>query len=435
MSSETTYLETIVNYLRRTRGSSSDLLDQIQLQALQLFSDRDLPSTRDESYRYTPLSYQMKQSDLYSSTSVDNLEPHLPDVPFSEKSIHIPLVNNRPPPEGLPRNLPQGIHISSLSEAQELYPELLKKYAFSSPLKEEDAFVMLNEAAFEYGLFVYVEAGISLDLPLLLQQHSQSKGGSLVSHPRSFVYLDRGASLSLIDLQSSHSEGGICHQNNVCEVFCAEGSELRLYKLQEDDSQTLRVDHTYVEQEAGSQLLSYVFSSGGSLIRNNLYVRLCDEKAEAHLHGLYMCDQRSHIDNHSTLDHCSAHSYSDQSYKGILSKQSRGVFNGRIFMRPGSVESTAYQSNKNLLLSSQAKLHAKPQLEIWVDDVRCSHGCTVGQLSDEQLHYLQSRGIPRSLATEMLLYAFGGESMEHIPEQGLRSYLQSWLSDQCHSMM
>ena len=376
-----------------------------------------------------PLTQQLSKSGLYASAAPLH-KGDMPEPALAAESIYIPLLHNQLNIDRLPHELPAGLHISSLAEAQQKYPELLRRHLFSTPLRAEDGFVLLNEAAFEYGLFVYVEEGATIDRPLLLHHHTSSRGA--VSHPRLFVYLEAGASLQLIEMQSSSSDAP-SHQNAVSEFFCSTDAKLHIYKLQEDAPHHLRIDHTYVAQAARARVWNYVFSHGGASIRNNLYFHLLDPETKAHLQGLYICDGRSRIDNHSSIDHCAPESQSEQCYQGILGQRGQGVFNGRIFMRAGSTQARAYQSNKNLLLSDQAKLHTKPQLEIWVDDVRCSHGCTVGQLAPEQLHYLQSRGIPKTLAQELLLYAFGEAILSGIEQESLRTYLSQWLSTKCRS--
>ena len=418
MLPQTAYLEATIKQLKQKETAS--VFSKQQATALKVLQKKGLPTSQNEAYRRTPFAQYLEEMHPIP-TAKESYWPELPPLP-TEEAPTIRLLNGQLPTEGLPKNLPKGLYLSLLSSAYESHPSYLQ-HAFSSPLKEEDTFAVLNEAAFEDGIFVYVSPHTTIP-SLLLQQHAKSKSKASSSHPRMFIYLDKGSELSLIDTQSS---SGDVHQNSVLEVFCAKDAHLKLYKLQDDSPGCLRIDHTYVMQSTGSLLQSFVFSTGGNILRNNLYVNLSAQGAKANLQGLYLCDKYSHIDNHSTLDHTSSHTHSDQNYKGVLSDRSRGVFNGRIFMRQGAVEATAYQSNKNLLLSPRAKVHTKPQLEIWVDDVRCSHGCTVGQFSPEQLLYLQSRGISLSVAKHLLLQAFAEELFVKLPEPQLANYFRNWL--------
>ena len=419
MSIASSYLEVVKEELKQQ--DTATVFSSRQLKALEELTKRQLPTSRDEAYRRTPFTRRLDALQPSSRAEAGKWSQPL-HPPLIESAITIRLLNGRLRREDLPSQLPQGMHLSSLSAAYDSHPNCLQQ-AFRSPLREEDTFVVLNEAAFGDGFFVYVAPRATVP-DLLLLQHASSRKEATASYPRTLVYLDKGAQLNLIDIQSSSCA---VHQNSVLEVFCAEDAQLRLCKLQDDSPDCLRIDHTYVMQAAGSRLQSFVFSTGGEILRNNLYVRLSEKHAKASLRGLYLCNEYSHIDNHSTLDHSAAQTHSDQNYKGIISGQARGVFNGRIFMRPGAVEATAYQANKNLLLSPRAKVHTKPQLEIWVDDVRCSHGCTVGQLSEEQFFYLQARGIPQKVAEELLLQAFAEELFAELPNPQLSDYFRSWL--------
>lgn len=433
MPAESACLAHIARYIEQQQAAATSPWAVQQTQALKKLLDQGLPTLQDEAYRRTPLTRKLGEALPYAAPkpSVTTNWQNMPVLPFAQEAICVRLLNNQPPPEGLFQNLPKGLHISSLAEAYDSHKALLKAHAFSSPLQKEDNYVTLNEAAFEYGVFVYVAPKVEIEQPLLLQQQAE---GPSVSHPRFFVYLDKGASLRLIDVQSSQGEGPM-HQNSVCEIICAEEAELSLCKLQDESPHMLRIDHSYVSLAQKAVLHSCCLSSGAALLRNNLYVKLQAEEARAHLKSLYLPHAHAHIDNHSTLDHCSPQSYSEQNYKGVLSGRGRAVFNGRIFMRPGAAQSTAYQANKNLLLSPQAKVHTKPQLEIWVDDVRCSHGCTVGQLSSEERNYLQSRGISKALAEEMLLAAFAEEIFSDLPEAAFVTYLRDWLKAQFQHMV
>jgi Fe-S cluster assembly protein SufD len=192
------------------------------------------------------------------------------------------------------------------------------------------------------------------------------------------------------------------------------------------------VANTTIHQHRASRADTYTFTLNGQLIRNNLNIIIDGEGCESHFFGLYLTEGDTLVDNHTTVDHKKPNSFSNELYKGLMDGKSKGVFNGKIYVRPHAQKTNAFQSNRNLLLSDDATVNTKPQLEIWADDVKCSHGCTTGQLDEEALFYLQSRGIPKATAKAMLLYAFAAEVMETIQNEQLKNYIDSIVSERLH---
>ena len=191
-------------------------------------------------------------------------------------------------------------------------------------------------------------------------------------------------------------------------------SNVNYYKLQNQNNKSYHIDNTFISQSRDSVVQTYTFTLEGKIIRNNLNYILQEENCEAHMFGLYVAREEGHIDNHTSVDHKVANCYSNEIYKGILDDNSKGVFNGKIFVRQDAQKTNAFQTNKNILLTDTASINTKPQLEIWADDVSCSHGCTTGQLDEEQLFYLRSRGISKSSAKAMLLHAFVNDVLDKI---------------------
>jgi Fe-S cluster assembly protein SufD len=192
------------------------------------------------------------------------------------------------------------------------------------------------------------------------------------------------------------------------------------------------VSNTTIHQHRASRADTYTFTLNGKMIRNNLNIIIDGEGCESHFFGLYLTEGDTLVDNHTTVDHKKPNSFSNELYKGLMDGKSKGVFNGKIYVRPHAQKTNAFQSNRNLLLSDDATVNTKPQLEIWADDVKCSHGCTTGQLDEEALFYLQSRGIPKATAKAMLLYAFAAEVMETIQNEQLKNYIDSIVSERLH---
>jgi Fe-S cluster assembly protein SufD len=203
------------------------------------------------------------------------------------------------------------------------------------------------------------------------------------------------------------------------------------YKLQNQNNTSFHIDNTFIAQRRDSKVQAFTISLEGKMVRNNLNFQLEEENTEAHMFGLYVAHGDTHIDNHTVVDHKVANCYSNEIYKGILDDNSKGVFNGKIFVQPDAQKTNAFQSNKNILLSDTATINTKPQLEIWADDVSCSHGCTTGQLDEEQLFYLRSRGIGKSKATAMLLHAFVNDVLDKIE----LDFLHDFVNDEMYNRL
>jgi Fe-S cluster assembly protein SufD len=236
------------------------------------------------------------------------------------------------------------------------------------------------------------------------------------------LYLDEGATLQVVE--TYHTLGrGESITNGVMEVVVAEAARLEYYKIQNDAAHTNCVSTTHIRQIGKSTIHTVTLSLNGGIVRNNLNVVMEAAHCEAHLYGLYFQQGSSHVDNHTVVDNVKPHCFSNELYKGILDNNATGVFNGKIFVRQEAQKTNAFQSNKNILLSDSASVNTKPQLEIFADDVKCSHGCTVGRLNDEGLFYLQSRGIGEQKARSLLLHAYAIDILEHIRLLPVRTYI------------
>jgi len=240
--------------------------------------------------------------------------------------------------------------------------------------------------------------------------------------PRWDCSIDRNASLTL--LEYTVQNGSSTFINNKSSLLrVAENAEVNYIILQNHPGE-IQVSNTRVELNTASRASCFTFSFDGQLIRNNLTVSLNGPGIDAHLYGLYLLSNATHVDNHTVVDHRQPNSFSNQLYKGIIQDNAKGVFNGKIFVRPQAQKTNAFQSNRNIVLGDQAMVHTKPQLEIWADDVKCSHGCTTGQLDEEALFYLRSRGISKEQAQGMLLHAFAGETLSALKSEPIRDFIE-----------
>jgi len=284
------------------------------------------------------------------------------------------------------------------------------------------AFVALNTAFFEDGTFIEIPKGAVLQKPLHILQVSYGAGQPSVSHPRNLILVGDTGQASIIETYFSLEED-VTFTNAVTEIVAGEGALVDYCKLQQESDAAFHYARVQVQQERSSSVTTHSIQLGGALTREEVQTVLGGEGAESLLHGLYIITGRQHVDNHTLIDHAKAHCSSREVYKGVLEGKSQGVFNGKILVRPDAQKTDSKQSNKNLLLSEDAIINTKPQLEIYADDVKCTHGATVGQIDPEAVFYLRSRGIGVHEAKKLLTYAFANDVMERIKFEPLREKL------------
>jgi len=311
----------------------------------------------------------------------------------------------------------------ALIENKDAIAEHFTKYVDSSA----DAFVALNTATWNHGVFVEIKASTIVSKPIIIHHISDARQGSIVTATRNLMITGKNSEVSLIEKYDS--VGKVNFSTVVNEIVIAENSGLTYTLIQNDAGERIQFNHTVVHQQSNSRVNCFTLSLNGKLIRNNLQLTLDGEGIDSHLYGLYLLNGDTIADNHTIVDHRKPNSISNEMYKGVMDGNSKGVFNGKIFVRPQAQKTNAFQSNRNIILSDKATVNTKPQLEIWADDVKCSHGCTSGQLDEEALFYLQSRGINKESARALLLYAYTGEVIEKITNEALRTYVDDLVSE------
>jgi Fe-S cluster assembly protein SufD len=285
---------------------------------------------------------------------------------------------------------------------------------------EDHAFVALNTAFAEDGAVIEVAPHTVVERPIHLMFVSAPGSGPTVSHPRTLVLSGRGSQAAVIETHLGPDEA-VYFTNAVTEIVVGEGAVLDHYKLQQEGGNAFHVATIQAVQDRASVWNSHNIAVGAALARHDVNSVLDEQGAECYLNGLFAATARQHVDNHSLLDHAKPNCTSRELYKGILAGHATGVFNGKIIVRKDAQKTNAIQSNKNLLLSGDAVINTKPQLEIFADDVRCTHGATVGQLDKEALFYMQSRGIAATEARDLLTYAFVGELLDRMPWEPVRA--------------
>jgi FeS assembly protein SufD len=378
------------------------------------FQNQGLPAVKAEEYKFTNISKKLESAiqNFSPANPVSITSQQVKDSIFEGFQGDVLVFSNGNLLPELSSKI-EGIEVRILSEKPEV--------ALGSIAKpEKDPFAALNQATFQEGLFISVPKKSQIEKPILLLSFNQANEGQVIQ-PRVWIEVGDFAEVTFLDQSISLGDKAY-FVNKVVEVKGGINSQISYYRVQNDGKNALEVSNIETDIQQDARFTSVNLSLSGDMVRNNLNLNLLGSNSEGNMYGIYMLNGKSHVDNHTNVDHTIPHAESNELYKGILADQSRGVFNGKIFVRQDAQKTNAFQQNNNILLSEDAIVNTKPQLEIWADDVKCSHGCTVGQLDEEALFYLQARGIDKMSAKGLLLYAFAGEVLEKIKVESFRDY-------------
>ncbi len=417
------------NYLRQyreleKRAAVPAWLERLRTQGIEAFAELGFPTQRLEDRKYTNVAPLARVEFAPAAANNEAAAQAQQHPAFDLDCWRMVFINGRYAPalsrlEGLPR----GVEVRSLAEALAASPAALEEHLGKHAGFQEHAFVALNSAFIEDGAFISIAKGIVLERPIHLLYVSAPGAQPAVTHPRNLIVAAQESQAAVIE---AYAGGGATPSftNAVTEIVAGENSRLDYTKLQQEGPAAFHISTIVARQGRDSNFASHSLALGSLLGREELIARLEGEGAEAHLHGLYLTTGRQLIDNHTTLDHARPHCASREFYKGVLDGASTAVFNGKIIVRPDAQKTDSKQSDKNLLLSEAATINTKPQLEIFADDVKCTHGATIGQIDPEAIFYLRSRGIGEDDARRMLVVAFGNEIIEGVRYEPLRARLQ-----------
>ena len=394
-------------------------------------AEHGFPTLKDEDWRYTRLGPILEvpfepavagMGHRLSSSTIDALAADL-------GGMRLVFVNGHFAPElSWLTNLPEGATVTSLASVLAEDGERLEPL-FSRPFgQHHHAFAALNAALAEDGAFVHLPADTTVDEPIQLVFFSNTGGSPLVSSPRSVVLAGPGSRVAIVETHAG-IPGDVYCTNAVTEVVLEEGAGVEHYKVQDEPETAFHLAFLDVRQGRGSRFSSHSVALGSSIARHEVRVRLEAEGAEVSLDGLYMPRGDQHHDNPILIEHAAPRCTSRQLYKGVMDERGHGVFNGRIIVRPGALGTDAGQTNKNLVLSDYAEVDTRPRLEIFADDVKCTHGAAVGRLDEDALFYLRSRGIPHQAARGLLTYAFVQEMVERLRLEPLRARVEKLVAN------
>ena len=410
---------------REEFASDPRWLAELREAARGAFAENGLPHRKLEEWRYTNLAALAKVEFVAPPTghAVTREDVERLSIPVFACSLFV-FVDGRFAPElSTPRAMRGDVHVESLARLRAEEPERLEAWLGRLASCKEHPFAALNTAFLEDGAVLFVPDGAQLESPVHIVFLTTRNDAPVAQHPRVLVVAGEGSRATVIQDHVELGESEV-FTNVVTEVSVGRNAALDLVLLQRESDRHSHVSNLQVKQERDSHFRSHTVTLGGTLVRNDLGVQLAGEGAECQMRGLFVADGTQLIDNHTFVDHAVPHGTSRETYKGVLGGKARGVFRGRVLVRPHAQKTNASQSNRNLLISDRAEVNTKPQLEIHADDVKCSHGSAIGQLEEDALFYLRSRGISLPHARDLLTFGFAREILAALPVPALADGLE-----------
>jgi Fe-S cluster assembly protein SufD len=401
-------------------------LMDLRRRGIERFSDAGFPTARDEEWRFTSVAPIADRRFSLAQDGQGGLTDGVESWTRGLGGYRLVMVNGRLAPELSGGEPPPGVLVASLASVFATSPDLLEPYLARLAAPDRQAFTALNTGFLQDGAFVWIPPGAVVDQPIVLLFVSASFGGDSVSHPRTLVVAGDGSQARVVESYVG-GRGQEYFTNAVTEVVVGPGAVLDHCKLQRESRRAFHVAAMHVRLARDSSFSSHSIGFGGALVRNDVLALLDGEGGDCTLNGLYLSDGRRLVDNHTTIDHAKPHCGSHELYKGILSGHARAVFNGKIVVRQDAQKTDAKQTNKALLLSDDAQINSKPQLEIFANDVKCTHGAAVGQLDDDAIFYLRSRGLDLLQARNALIRAFAGDVLSRVRIGQLGTLLEEQL--------
>ncbi len=383
------------------------------------FAELGFPTVKDEDWRFTNVApiARLPFKPLFEPVPAGVTSDALDRLPFAGLTgSRLVFVDGRfVAALSSVARLPQGSKVMSLAVALATDTSLVEEHLFRHARADANAFAALNTAFFQDGAFIHLPAGQQITAPVRVIHISTSQESGATVHPRNLIVAGSGSQLTVIESYVSlGGNGGETLTNAVTELVAGEGAIVEHLKLQDEDPRAFHLASIAAHFGRASNVVTHSIALGARLSRTNIHARLAGEGVECVLNGLYVTRGEQLADHFMLVEHARPHGTSHEYFNGILADRSKGVFHGRILVQPGAQKTDAKQTNKNLLLSDDATVNSKPQLEIYADDVKCTHGATVGQLSDEAIFYLRTRGLPLEKARHMLIHAFAGEIIDRI---------------------
>lgn len=404
-------------------GSTNSDAHLARKSAFDVYKEGGFPGRRDEEYKYTPLGRLLEKefADFTGNPVIEESKVDKKELPELD-GCTIVFINGLYQDKLSHLENKSGVKVQISTSQQELISQS------TIPPTSTDVFSGLNLALASSGTKISIDKGAVVEDSINIYHINCTSEGKTLTTPRHELSVGENAQATVTEIFLGSGDHA-SFTNSAMEITIAPHAILNHYKVGLDNETDLRIDNTNCRQEYSSVLNAVNVNFGGKMIRNNLKISLEGENCETNLDGLYIPTENGSIDNHTVVDHKLPHSNSNELYKGIIGEHATGVFNGKVYVREDAQKTNAFQSNKNILLADTATINTKPQLEIWADDVKCTHGCTIGQMDKEQLFYLRARGIDKVNAQKLLLKAFAEEVIEKIKDETLRARVSAILED------
>ena len=402
---------------------------EIRSEALKNFEAKGFPTRKAEAWKYTSLE-RLQKVDFSLFPKQDNALEYRDVKKFflheidTYKIVFIDGVYS----SYLSETTHDGVDICLMSSAltKPMYKPIIDVY-FNKVASREDSLVSLNTAFAKEGAFIYVPKNKAPRKPIEILHFSTGSETAQMLQPRNLIIAEENAEMQVIERHQSITDNEVL-TNSVTEIFAGRDAIIDYYKVQNDRESASLIDNTYIDQKGKSHVSVHTFSFGGKLTRNNLNFYQDGEHIDSTLKGVTLLGEKQHVDHHTLVHQQQPNCESHQDYKGIFGQRSNGVFNGKIIVDKIAQKTNAFQQNNNLLISDKASINTKPQLEIFADDVRCSHGCTIGQLDRDALFYLQARGIPKKEASALMMYAFANNVLESVRIKELKNRINKLIA-------
>lgn len=408
-------------------GQSKSPIHKIRQEAFKTFEEKGFPTKKDEEWRYTNLRPVLKP-DYRIFTENDNpidfkdvKQYFLSDVD-TYKLVFIDGVFS----SWLSETTHTNFDICTFSSMLDKYQDVSEKY-FNQALPQDESFVAINTAFAKEGAFIRIKKNQTVDKPVQVLFFTSKLEHDAFFQPRNLIIVEENAEVTILERHQSLGVQNIL-TNSATEIFAEKSSRLHYYKVQNDNPNASLIDNTTIQQFGKSVVNIGTFSFGNKFVRNNLNIMIQEEYTETYMDGITILGEGQVVDHHTLADHKFANCYSSELYKGIYDGNSKGIFNGKVMVHPDAQKTNAFQQNNNILLTDKASVDTKPQLEIYADDVKCSHGCTIGQLNEDAMFYMQARGIPAKEAKALLLYAFANDGLRNVKIKELRKKLNKLIA-------
>lgn len=389
-------------------------IHSIRNEAMKFFEATGFPTKKEEDWKYTSLNSVLKEDYSLFPKKEDALEYRdikkyfIHDID-TYKIVFLDGIYSSHLSETTHEKIDACLMSSALSKSK--YKPIIDNYF--NKIAPKNSLTSLNTAFSHEGAFINIPKNTAVDKPIQIINFASGNEASLMIQPRNLIVVGENSQVQIIERHQSLTENPVL-TNSVTEIFAEKRAMIDYYKIQNDTDHASLIDNTFVEQQQESTCSVHTFSFGGKLTRNNLNFYQKGERSESTLKGITIIEGKQHVDHNTLVHHIEPNCESHQDYKGIFAERSTGVFNGKVLVEKEAQKTNAYQSNNNILVDDKASINSKPQLEIFADDVKCSHGCTIGQLDEDALFYLKSRGIPTKEARALLMYAFANNVLASV---------------------